>query len=51
MTGHKTKANNVRLVTDETGKVRLAKVHKFRDASHKIRARKSKRSRPVRRVV
>lgn len=30
---------------------KLVKVQHFRDASHKIRARKSKKQKPVRRVI
>jgi hypothetical protein len=51
MTGQKIRIGNARLTTDKSGKVRVAKVVKFRDASHAIRAKKSKKSRPVRRVV
>jgi hypothetical protein len=47
MTGHKTKLPRGFKIKD--GKV--AKAEHYRDASHAIGAKKSKRTRPVRRVV
>ena len=45
MTGHKTKVKNAKLVTDKTGKVKVATVIKFADASAAIRAKNSKKTR------
>jgi hypothetical protein len=37
--------------TDKNGKTKVIRVHRFRDASHAVAAKKSKRQRVVRRAV
>ncbi len=46
MTGHKIHVGKSVKIKD--GKI--VRVHKFRDASHAIRAKKSKKQRPIRRT-
>jgi hypothetical protein len=50
-TGHKPRIKGAKVSVDAAGKKRVTNVIKFRDASHAIRAKKSTKSRPVRRVV
>ena len=48
MTGHKIKLGKGATITKD-GKLKMVPI--YRDASHKIRARKSKKQRPIRRTV
>lgn len=47
----KSLGKSFQLKTDKDGKTRIVKVHRFRDASHAMAAKKSKKQRPVRRFT